>query len=565
MEILKLLTHRFICSLAKFLGQAFPKKIIKICYKNRLPYLTKALRKSIDKKHILKYVYQKNTTVENKLLCTTFNNKLTSLLRIREKEYIEEQLELNKTDLPRTWKIIKDIVGKTKIQNNIKQKMYINGELTSDIDIIYNAFNNYFVTIGPQLANKININKNPLTYINSTMNSIFIPYINEKDITQVVNSLKNSSAGWDFIPASIAKQSIQSYIKPLTGLINSSFQNGIFPDELKIAKVIPIFKDGDKTDIANYRPISVLSFFSKIFEKIMYNCLINFIEEHNIIYKFQFGFRKSHSTSHAIISMVEQINNALDSGNIIGVFLDLKKAFDTVNHKIILDKLFRYGIRGKSLNWFKSYLTNRKQFVNFQGTESLSEYVTCGVPQGSILGPLLFIIYINDLPNVTNKLVPILFADDTTLLIEGSNIHDIITTLNNELNSLNVWLGANKLSINVSKTHYMVCHRARRKDNNHNNIFLNNYILTKVNYTKLLGIILDNKLNWINHISYIKNKIAKGIGILLKARKVLNKKFYSNYITHLFSHILFIVLKYGALLLTFIYSHSLSYKIKLFE
>ena len=257
----------------------------------------------------------------------------------------------------------------------------------------------------------------------------------------------------------------------------------------------------------------------------MYNCLINFIEEHNILYKFQFGFRKSHSTSHAIISMVEKVNNALDSGNIlIGVFLDLKKAFDTVNHTILLDKLFRYGVRGKTLNWFKSYLTNIKQFVNFQGTESLTEYVTCGVPQESILGPLLFIIYINDLPNVTNKLFPILFADDTTLLIEGSNIHDIITSLNNELNSLNVWLGANKLSINVSKTHYMVFHRARRKNNNHNNIFLNNSILTKVNYTKCLGIIVDNKLNWINHISYIKNKIAKGMGILLKARKVLNKK-----------------------------------------
>ena len=135
----------------------------------------------------------------------------------------------------------------------------------------------------------------------------------------------------------------------------------------------------------------------------------------------------------------------------------------------------------------------------------------------------MFIIYINDLLNVTNKLFPILFADDTTLLIEGRNIHDSITTLNNELNSLNVWLGANKLSINVSKTHYVVFHRAKRKNNNHNNIFLNNSILTKVNYTQFLGIILDNKLNRINHIYYIKNKIAKGIEIILKARKVLNK------------------------------------------
>ena len=156
------------------------------------------------------------------------------------------------------------LLGKQK-HKTIANKKKINGKLTSDKDIISNAFNNYFVTIGLQLTNTININKNPWTYINSTMNSILIPYINEKDITQVVNSLKHSSAGWDFIPASIAKQSIQSYIKPLTGHINSSFQNGIFPDELKMAKVIPIFKHGNKTDIANYRHISVLSSFFKDF------------------------------------------------------------------------------------------------------------------------------------------------------------------------------------------------------------------------------------------------------------------------------------------------------------
>ena len=169
-------------------------------------------------------------------------------------------MELDKTDLPRTWKIIKDIVGKTKTQNNIKQKININGELTSDKDIISNAFNNYFVTIRPQLANKININKNPLTYINSTINSIFIPYINEKGITQVVNSLKNSSAGWDFILASIAKQSIQSYRS--CKLIISKLD---IPDELKIAKVIPIFKHGDKTDIANYRQYLCFIVFFKDF------------------------------------------------------------------------------------------------------------------------------------------------------------------------------------------------------------------------------------------------------------------------------------------------------------
>ena len=185
----------------------------------------------------------------------------------------------------------------------------------------------------------------------------------------------------------------------------------------------------------------------------MYNHLISFIDKEDILYKFQFGFRKSHSTNHAIISLVEKVNQALDSGKVlVGIYLDLKKAFDTVDHKILVDKLFKYGIRGNIFNWFKSYLSNRKQYVNWQGSNSEIETVSCGVPQGSILGPLLFILYVNDLSKVSNKFVSILFADDTTILFEGQNIDSIVTSLNYELVKLIIWLNANKLSINVSKT-----------------------------------------------------------------------------------------------------------------
>ena len=160
-----------------------------------------------------------------------------------------------------------------------------------------------------------------MNYVNDTMKSMFIPYISEYEITETVKSLKNSSAGWDFIPASIDKQCLKHYIKPLTYVINSSFESGTFPEELKLAKVIPIFKGGGKQDISNYRPISILSFLSKVFEKTMYNHLINFIDANKILYKYQFGFRKSHSTNHAIISLVEKVNNAMDSGKIsIAVF-----------------------------------------------------------------------------------------------------------------------------------------------------------------------------------------------------------------------------------------------------
>ena len=247
-------------------------------------------------------------------------------------------------------------------------------------------------------------------------------------------------------------------------IINESFSSGTFPDKLKIAKVTPIFKKGSRSDKNNYRPISILSVFSKIFEKLMHKRLFRYLERLCILHELQFGFREKFSTSHALISLIEHLKKSLDEGEFgCGIFIDLRKAFDTVNHSILLQKLEYYGIRGVANNWFKSYLSDRYQYVSINGITSDVKPVLCGVPQGSVLGPLLFLLYVNDLPNCSDKLTFHLTADDTNIYFSSNNLNIIQSTLNIELNHVSQWLYANRLSLNIEKTNYVLFHSPRKK------------------------------------------------------------------------------------------------------
>ena len=415
--------------------------------------------------------------------------------------------------------------------------------------MIANEFNNYFVQIGPQLASNITCTISPMSYVNYVMNSIVVPDITTTEVRKIILSLKNSSPGWDEIPASIAKRCVNNYIEPLTHIINQSLKEGVFPSEMKLARIVPIYKCGDSSNISNYRPISVLSFFSKVFEKIMYNIVIDFMDNNNAIYKYQFGFRQKHSTQQAIITLVNKITTCLNSGDlVIGVFLDLKKAFDTVDHNILLKKLYAYGIRGIALKWFESYLTDRSQYVTFDGIRSDTQTIKCGVPQGSILGPLLFVIYMNDICNVSNLLFTVLYADDTSVLLSGKDLADLIRCLNIELQLLSTWLKANKLSLNAQKTNYIIFHRARLKidDTLLNSIYMNGSVINCTMSLKYLGVILDSKMSWIQHIAYVKNKISKGIGIMYKARRYLNKKSLVNlYHSYVYPYLIYCIESWG--------------------
>ena len=255
----------------------------------------------------------------------------------------------------------------------------------------------------------------------------------------------------------LVKNIIGDIIEPITYICNLSLKLGIFPDVFKVAKVIPIFKAGDIHDVSNYRPVSILPQLSKIIEKLFEKRLRQYINKHNYFFNGQYGFRTNHSTGLALNEMVNIIVNAIDSNkHSIGVFIDLKKAFDTVNHSLLIDKFKFYGIRGIASKFIQSYLSNRKQFVQYKEHKANGNKILCGVPQGSILGPLLFLLYINDMHKVSNLLHFIIFADDTNIFYLHDDPDILKDIVNEELCKLNTWFKINKLSLNVSKSNFMI-------------------------------------------------------------------------------------------------------------
>ena len=268
------------------------------------------------------------------------------------------------------------------------------------------------------------------------------------------------STGPQSIPIKLLKLIPDLILVPLYKIISMSFSSGKFPDPLKICKTIPIHKGGSTILLNNYRPTSLLSIFDKIIEKHKrHKRLYNFLNEHSILFSNQFGFRKNNSTSTALIQITEKIKESIDKSKYgCGIFIDLRKAFDTVNHSILLSKMEHYGVRDTALEWFKSYLSNRKQYVYSNGESSQFKDITCGIPQGAVLGPLLFLIYINDLPNISKLLQFFLFADDTNIYYEAESSEQLEQVINKELKKLHTWLMVNRLSLNMDKTNFIMFH-----------------------------------------------------------------------------------------------------------
>ncbi len=363
------------------------------------------------------------------------------------------------------------------------------------------------------------------------------------EIIQLAKSSKYTrSEGADGIDPLVGRQTIELTAEIISEIINLSFETGQIPVEMKKAKITPIFKQGDRANLTNYRPISILPYFSKLMEKAVSNRLTDYIEKISILYPMQYGFRQNHSVDMALVNIQDLITEAIDANKYsIGVFLDLAKAFDTVDHSILLKKMSIYGIRGIPLDWFSNYLSERCQQVQCNGVLSMFKSIKYGVPQGSNLGPLLFLLYINDLPNATKVLKYILFADDTNAFCSNDSLSELIHIINEELKMLLDWFRANRLSINTKKSCFIIFRVPNKKANDSNNTLLidgNN--IEQVTYTKFLGLYIDEHLTWNTHIKITTSKLAKNIGIIRKISYLLPTKVLTNlYYTLVYPYLLY--------------------------
>ena len=400
--------------------------------------------------------------------------------------------------------------------------MMIDKCLKTNPEDISEGFNAYFSSIAEKLLPKHTAGtKHFSEYLSNRVNQNFIfESADPVEVINIIDSLDNNKGTGPYsIPSNMLKALKVNLSHPLTTIINMSFATGIYPDQLKIAKVIPIFKKGDKLLVSNYRPISLLSNINKIFEKLVYSRLYSFLEMHNCIYELQFGFRAKHSTQHALASLTEMVKQALDEGNFAcGIFVDFAKAFDTVDHSILLKKLEHYGVRGLANNWFKSYLTNRKQYVSINGVDSTLRDMKYGVPQGSVLGPLLFLIYINDLNFAVKYSITHHFADDTNFLYVSKSLKKIQKYMNLDLRSVCNWLKANKISLNASKTEMLVFRDPRRKIDFDLKIKIDGKKITPSKFVKYLGIYLDNFLSWQKQEQDMRSRLSRAAGMLCKIR-----------------------------------------------
>lgn len=486
----------------------------KILNRPKQEWINKEILRMINERNFQWLEYKSNK--QNKDLEEKFKQtqtKVTEKILHTKNTYYRDLFAKNSKKPKKMWSLINDL-AKNKIKDiSGPGKLVVDSRTITEENEICDHFNIYFSTIGSVLANEISDKYH--NYRQDTYNSMAKTELHEitpttaKEISKIINNFDpNTSSGIDGISTKSIICIKDLIASKLATCINKCLEHATFPDSLKIAKVTPIYKSGSKLDPSNYRPISVLPVISKVFERILYDRLDKFLNSNKFFSKKQYGFRPKSNTLSATIDLVTKIKNKIDQKQIaVGVFIDLKKAFDTVSHNILIKKLSDCGVKSNALNIFKSYLLNRQQIIKIGDSQSTTKQINYGVPQGSILGPLLFLIYINEISQIGLSGDITLYADDTSLFYFGHTINAILTTVQKDLDRVNEWFQQNLLTINTNKTNYIIFAAKNKKYTQNTELKINGKTIQKKSNEKYLGLILDSYLNFKRHIEKIKNKL----------------------------------------------------------
>ena len=454
-----------------------------------------------------------------------FRNKTKDLIRKAKRNHFSDTVTKSK-DTKTIWQHFRKVNNKNTSSNSgLPEEIIFDNKRYTKSEDIAAKLNQYFSSISEIFkdtdSEQLDTDFNKLKhFVDSKVpnNTYFkIPVITSEQVCRIISTLDSSKAiGLDGIGPRIIKL-IDHLLSPsIAALINKSILTGRFPDQFKLAKVFPIHKTGSKSDPANYRPISILPTISKIFERHVNKHLMAYLNKYGLIHETQSGFRQKHSCQTALVKLVDQWMSCIDKGDIIGsLFLDFRKAFDLVNHNILIKKLSVYKIRSSSLQWFTSYLESRQQTIDSGQGMSIRSLIRSGVPQGSILGPILFLLFINDLPLLLKHCQADFFADDATAHTSNQDIETINTELQSDFSIAVSWSKQNKLPINYDKTTYMILGSKKRVQDEHQlDLRAENRTIDKVSTQRLLGIFIDDHLSWTTHIDHLCSTLSSKISLL---------------------------------------------------
>ena len=520
------------------------------------PWFTKGLRKSSQKCYDMysKQIGKPKTSTEFQNY-KKYRNLYNKLRRITKVTYYKSLIKENRNNSKKLWAILNKLTGKINNKKELSDEFIVNGVKEDNVKKISNAFAKHYSEIGELLADKIKekhtVNDPMSTMRNKVDQNCFFFPTSIKEIEKIIKKLKDKhSKGYDNISNTMLKKIYPSIIKALLIIFNKSLNEGKFPDNMKISIVKPIYKGKCKNEIVNYRPISLLPVISKVLEKIVHIRVVNFLVKNRVIYEGQYGYRSKRSTADAILDLTGNILDNIEKGQFtLAIFLDMSKAFDSISHTTLCKKLEYYGLRGNVKSWFVSYLKDRTIRVKYKNTLSDEHTVNYGTPQGSVLGPLMYILLSNDLPKCLKFSSCVTFADDTTVFISGNNLRFLYKKMNEELKSLSDWFNSNSLTLNVEKTKYILFRSKQKSVNTSGKIELDKKTIPQVKSIKFLGIVLDEYLDCNLQVKHILSKIAAGNYSLSMAKNILPiESKLLLYFSHVQSHLVYAISAWGPLL-----------------